>query len=114
MTREQKIKLIELIQEYFEATCEEDIKMYGYTIPKFEMFEMFSLALFNKNATVACGFNKTVHKYIYTKNLTEEETAKINDEFKNLVENTDAFSLTKSRRAVRVSEKVVSYNNILY
>lgn len=113
MTREQKIKLIELIQEYFENTCEEDIEKYGYTIPLFAVRELFSLALFNKYPNDVCGFNREVHKHIYRNNITEDEAKLMNDEFKRIIM-TGALTLTKSKKAVRVSEKVMWYNNILY
>ena len=114
MTREQKIKLIELIQKYFRDFCDpEDIEKYGYTMPLFEISDMFSRVLFGKHRTDCAGFNRTVHKHIWKCNLTEDERKVINDEFIKISQ-TGALTLTKSRKAVRVSEKVMWYNNILY
>lgn len=109
MTREQKIKLIELIQEYFEEKDEESLATYGYMMPLFELREMISLALFNKYPDKACDFNHNVHKHIYQCVLTDEEKALMNEEFKTMVLK-GALTLTKSKKAVKVSNKIITYN----
>lgn len=114
MTREQKIDLIERIQNYFKEYVEQnDINKFGYVIPAFEMKNIFSNVLFGKNSTKCTGFDKTIHRHYYVSNLTDEENILLNDEFRKIAQ-TDALTLTKSRRAVRISEDVMWYNNILY
>lgn len=114
MTREQKINLIESIQNYFrDCVTQNDIERYGYIMPAFEMKNIFSNVLFRKNSTKCTGFDKTIHRHYYVSNLTDEENILLNDEFRKIAQ-TGALTLTKSRRAVIVSEKVMWYNNILY
>lgn len=113
MTREQKINLIELIQEYFRDACEENVEQYGYTIPNYELLDMFSLAIFKKGSTKSIGFDRTVHKHIYKSDLTLEEKQTINNEYKELL-SKGVLMKTKSGKATRVSDKILWYNNILY
>lgn len=110
MTREQKIKLIELIQEYFNEKNEEDVKRYGYMMPAFEMVDMLSLVLFDKWSTKSTGFDKGLHRHYYESNLTNDELALLNNEFKK-ISLTGALTLTKSKKAVKVSNEIITYNN---
>lgn len=115
MTREQKVKLIELIQEYFRDACEEDIKKYGYTMPIHELKELLIMVLFDKHAYVrkTCTLGGYHRTHVTAKNYTAEE---IHAAFSAFMEMKDkkAISLTRSKKAVRISEKILWYNNILY
>lgn len=109
MTRDQKIKLIKLTQEYFEDAIEENIEKYGYTIPMFDFRDLLSNALFDKDYDKVSGYDKAVHKHCYTCALTDVEKAEINKEFQNLINDSGVFTITNSKKAVRVSEKVLKY-----
>lgn len=109
MNLESKIKLIKLMQEYFKDKEPEEIEMYGNTIPNYELLDIFSLVLFDKSSTVCTGYDRTVHRYCYTDNLSPEEKRQIDEEYKNLL-NAGVLSKTKSGKATKVSEKIINYN----
>lgn len=109
MNLEQKIKLINLVQEYFKDKDPEEIEMYGNTIPNYELLDIFSLVLFNKSSTVCSGYDRTVHRYCYTENLSPEEKRQINEEYRCLL-NAGVLSKTKTGKATKVSEKIINYN----
>jgi hypothetical protein len=109
MTKEQKLKLIELVQEHFEDIDEEAIRTYGYTIPMDDFRNIFSKALFdkpyNKSARFVIGAHCSCRPVCI---LTDEELVEAGKEFKMLLD-SKAFSFTKSKRAIRVSKTVVFY-----
>ena len=115
MTKEQKTKLIELIQDYFKESCSEDIKKYGYTMPIPELKSLLIMVLFDKAAYIrkACTIGGYHHTHVTAKNYTSEESKAAYLAFMEMMDKK-AISLTRSKKAVRISEKVLWYNNILY
>ena len=113
MTREQKVKFIELIQEYVREN-QDYVEKYGYTIPKWTFGNLLSYAIFGKYIESYIGHSKKTHTAQYGRNLSPKEWESLNDEYKNLVLNTNAFTLTKSKMSVRISDEILWYNNILY
>ncbi len=114
MTKAQKLDLIKRIQNYFREDVEQEyINEYGYIMPLFVFRDLMSLSLYNTYFDTSCGFNKEVKKHYYKRAITDEQLEHMNNIFKYLIE-IKAISLTKSKKAVRISDKIMWYNNILY
>jgi hypothetical protein len=109
LSKELKLKIIQLIQEYFDEEDAESIAEFGYCMPCWAMQDIMAQALFNKSAYDEIWFKISGQKHKATvKAISQEEKEQINSAFAEILE-SGAVSFTKSRKAVRVSEAILNY-----
>ena len=109
LSKEQKIKIIQLIQQYFDEEDEENIAEFGYCMPCWEMQDIMAQVLFNKSAYKEIFFKICGNNHMATvKDISQEEKEQINKAFAEILE-SGAVSFTKSKKAIKVSEQILNY-----